>query len=47
MKDMKSIQAELKQIRKRLDEAYTQHDGDRVIKAAKQLSEFAARIINN
>lgn len=35
MKDMKNTQAERKQIRQRLDEAYRQHDGDRVIKAAK------------
>ena len=47
MKDMKNMQTERKQIKKRLDEAYRQRDGDRVIKAAKQLSEFAARIINN
>lgn len=47
MENMKNIQEERKQIKKRLDEAYRQHDGDRVIKAAKQLSEFAARIINN
>ena len=47
MKDMKNMQTERKQIKKRLDEAYRQCDGDRVIKAAKQLSEFAARIINN
>ena len=47
MKDMKNTQAERKQIRQRLDEAYRQHDGDGVIKAAKQLSKFAVRIINN
>ena len=47
MKEMKNTQAERKQIRKRLDEAYRQHDGDRVINVAKQLSELAVRIINN
>lgn len=47
MKDVKNMQAERKQIRQRLDEAYRRHDGDRVINVAKQLSEFAARIINN
>ena len=47
MKDMKNIQAERKQIRQRLDEAYRQHDVDRVINVAKQLSEFTVRIINN
>ena len=47
MKDMENMQAERKQIRKRLDEAYRQHDGDRVVKTAKQLSEFAVRVINN
>lgn len=47
MKDMKNMQAERKQIRKQLNEAYWRQDGDGVIKAAKQLSEFAVRIINN
>ena len=47
MKDVKSMQAERKQIRKRLDEAYWQHNEDGVIKEAKRLSEFAIRIINN
>lgn len=47
MENMKNIQEEQKQIRKQLDEAYGQHNEDGVIKAAKRLSEFAVRIINN
>ena len=47
MKDMKNIQAERKEIRKQLNEAYWRHDRNEVIKAAKQLCDLAVRIINN
>lgn len=45
MENMSDIQEERKQIRQQLDMAYSRKDKEGIIKAAKELSDLAERII--
>lgn len=45
MEDMKDILRKWKRARMQLEEAYKEEDGERVIKAAKQLSMLAGEIL--
>ncbi len=47
MEDMKDILRMWKCVKMQLEEAYKREDGERVIKAAKQMSMLAGEILKN
>ena len=47
MENMSDIQKEREKIRQQLDMAYDRKDKDEIIKAAKQLSQLAEKIVKS